>query len=573
LRKDLSESSALMQSLKNNLERKEEEYTDLKEKFSDAKKQVQQVQKEVCTMRSEEKSLRNAVNELQTTKIKLSEELEIKQRTILQLKKQLNNEKMEEISKQYDKIHKDLRAKEKIIEDMRMTLEEQEQTQIEQDQVLEAKVEEANRLVQELEIWKQKCRELNNQSNNDWQQKMNKNEENNINEELIKLQNELKENEAKYQTDRNKWLEEKMGLLSQVRETENRLNREMRKFAKERECHAEHQAEIEKLAAQLVEKDNNLQKWREERDKLVEALELQINTLASRTIQKDKEIEELKQAALKDSGKQKEADTEEPRKQLAEKDDCIKAPKHHMNHESLQSLAEVHLPKEGQDKTDQSINKEDHSEVVLDSSEVSTEDGKTSRFPKPEMEIQFTPLQPNKMEVKHQGSTLPVTVKMLKTKKRKSEEMEEDFVRSENKKNAKSAMTNAPSTSKGKKKSTTQSFRKVYSLRKQDSTASEESAKKKDGTLQKIGDFFQSSPNLIQSKAKKLIATISSPKSAEPETVKENKLKPKQAKRKLYSTNISCPLDISASSIFIEPEVKESDHLTLKRRLRSKPAK
>lgn len=41
----------------------------------------------------------------------------------------------------------DLCAKEKIIEDMRMTLEEQEQTQIEQDQVLEAKSEETNRLV------------------------------------------------------------------------------------------------------------------------------------------------------------------------------------------------------------------------------------------------------------------------------------------------------------------------------------------------------------------------------------------------------------------------------------------
>lgn len=73
-----------------------------------------------------------------------------------------------------------------------------------------------------------------------------------------------------------------------------------------------------------------------------------------------------------------------------------------------------------------SICLQDHSEIVLDSSEVSTENGKTSRFPKPEMEIQFTPLQPNKMEVKHQGSTLPVTVKMLKPrKKRKSEEIDE----------------------------------------------------------------------------------------------------------------------------------------------------
>lgn len=69
---------------------------------------------------------------------------------------------------------------------------------------------------------------------------------------------------------------------------------------------------------------------------------------------------------------------------------------------------------------------QDHSEIVLDSTEVSTEDGKTSRFPEPEMEIQFTPLQPHKMEVKHQGSTSPVTVKMLKPRrKRKSVEMNE----------------------------------------------------------------------------------------------------------------------------------------------------
>ncbi|XP_074448584.1 kinesin-like protein KIF20B isoform X2 [Larus michahellis] len=574
LRKDLSESSALVQSLKKDLQRKEEEYTDLKEKFSDAKKQIQQVQNEVCTMRSEEKSLRNKINELQKIKNQFSEELEIKQRTILQLKKeQVNNEKLEEISKQYEKTCKDLCAKEKIIEDMRMTLEEQEQTQIEQEQVLEAKLEETNRLVLELEAWKQKCGELNKQSDGDLQQKMSKNEEKNINEnkELIKLQKELKENEAKYQTERKKWLEEKMALISQAKEAESHRNREMRKFAEDRERHVKQQAEIERLTAQLVEKDSNLQKWREERDKLVEALEVQLKTLASNNTQKDKEIAELKQAALKDSEKDKETLTEELRKQLAEKDDFIKELKQLINSESLQSSVEV---PDGQDKIDQSVNKEDHSEVVLDSLEVSTENGKTSRFPKPEMEIQFTPLQPNKIEVKHQGSTLPVTVKMLKPrKKRKSEEMDEDFVKSENKKNAKPAMSNSPSTSNKKMMSTTPSFRKEYSLRKQESTSSKMSAKKKDGTLQKIGDFFQSSPTIIHSKAKKLIATISSPKSAEPEGVKETDLKPKRAKRKLYSTDISCPLDIPASSIFIEQKEKESDHLIMKRRLRSKLAK
>lgn len=52
-----------------------------------------------------------------------------------------------------------------------------------------------------------------------------------------------------------------------------------------------------------MEKDSDLSKWREERDKLVEALEVQLKTLASKTIQKDKEIAELKQSVLKDSGK------------------------------------------------------------------------------------------------------------------------------------------------------------------------------------------------------------------------------------------------------------------------------
>ncbi|KAM7047137.1 kinesin-like protein KIF20B [Acridotheres tristis] len=572
LRKDLSESSALVQSLKKDLQRKEEEYTDLKEKFSDAKKQIQQIQKEVCTMQTQEKSLRKQVDELEKIKKQCSEELELKQRTILQLKKeQLNNEKLEEISKQYEKTQKDLCAKEKIIEDMRMTLEEQEKTQTEQDQVLEAKLEETNRLVLELEAWKQKYRELKNQCNSD-----SKNEEKTINEneELIKLQEEMKENEVRYQSDRKKWLEEKMGLINQVKEAENHRNREMRKFVEDREHHVKQQAEIERLAAQLVEKDSNLQKWREERDELVAALEVQLKTLASSTLQKDKEIESLKQAALTASEKNKETDVEELKKQLAEKDDFIKEMKQQIKHENPQALAEVPLPEEGQDKIDQSVNKEDHSEIVLDSTEVSTEDGKTSRFPKPEMEIQFTPLQPHKMEVKHQGSPSPVTVKMLKSRrKRKSVEMTEDFVKSENKRNAKPATADSPSTSNKKMMATTQSLRKEYPLRRQDSTLNKKSAKKKDGTLQKIGDFFQSSPTIIHSKAKKLIETISSPKSAELENVKENELRPKRAKRKLYSTDISCPLDIPSSSILVEQKEKESDHLIIKRRLRSRIAK
>ncbi|XP_074708803.1 kinesin-like protein KIF20B [Strix uralensis] len=213
LRQDLSESPALVQSLEKGLQRKEEEHGDLREKLSDAKKQIQQVQNQVCRVQSEEKSLRNKGNELQKMTNQFRKELEIKQRTVLQFKKeQLNNEKLEEISKQYEKACK------------------------------------------ELEAWKQKYRELNNQSNSDWQQK----------------------NEAKYQTDRKNWLEEKMRLISQVKEAESHRNREMRRFGEDRKRCVEQQAEIERLAAQLVEEASNLPKRREERHQLVEALEVQL---------------------------------------------------------------------------------------------------------------------------------------------------------------------------------------------------------------------------------------------------------------------------------------------------------
>lgn len=602
-------------NLKRDLERKEEEYADLKEKLSDAMKQLQQVQSEVSTMRSVEKSLRNKIDELERIKRQYGEELDIKKLTIHQLKQELlNNEKLEEVSKQYEKMREDLCAKEKIIEVLRMTLEEQEETQLEQDRVLEAHLEENERLVSELETWKQKCRELQNLINSGQQQKNTNSEEANMNEkstELIKLQKELEESEAKYQTDRKKWLEEKEGLLNQIKEAENLRNREMKKFAEDRQRHGKQQAEIERLVAQLEEKDRNLQKWREERDQLVEALEVQLKTLASNAIQKEKEIAELKQSAAKDSSKDNEAVIEELRKELAVKDDFIKELKQCINRGSPQSLPEVPLLEERQGRMDRSVHEEprkkqrksecgdeesipvrheakdnysssgcsssvtslnesgEHSETVLDSSEVSTENGKASRFPKPEVEIQLTPLQPDKMEIKQHGSMLPARVKMPKTrKKRKSDDMDEDFVKSENMKNAKSVMAfNSPSTSDEQMKS-----RKEYFLRKQVRTSSKRLTSKKDATLQRIGDFLQNSPSIIHSKAKKLMAAVSSPKPLEPESLGEE-IKPKRSKRKLYSTDISGPLDISASSILVEQIKKESDHLIIKRRLRSKTAK
>ncbi|XP_044096016.1 kinesin-like protein KIF20B isoform X5 [Neovison vison] len=528
LKEELSASSALTQTLKADLQRKEEDYAELKEKLADAKKQIEQVQKEVSVMRDEEKLLRIKINELEKKKNQCLQEIDMKQRTIQQLKEQLSNQNVEEAMQQYERVCKDVNVKEKIIEDMRMTLEEQEQTQVEQERVLEAKLEEAERLATELEKWKEKCNDLEAKSN----QRSNRELEDNtdtLSEKLSKLQDELQECEHKYKADRKKWLEEKMMLITQAKEAENLRNKEMKKYAEDRERCLKQQNEVEILTAQLAEKDENLQKWREERDQLVAALEVQLKELISSNIQKDNEIEQLRKITLEPP------ETEEQNVDIK--------PTH------LSSMDPGRVETEPQSASfEVSRNEEEDGSVVIDSCEVSTENNQTTRFPKPELEIQFTPLRPNKMAVKHPGCTLPVTVKIPKARKRKSNEMEEV--------------------------STRPSSKKTYSLRSQASTVSTNvTTKKKEGTLQKFGDFLQHSPTILQSKAKKIIETMSSSKLSNVEVSKENMSRPKRAKRKLYTNEISSPIDISGQVILMDRKVKESDHQILKRRLRTKTAK
>ncbi|KAM5236672.1 kinesin-like protein KIF20B [Ctenodactylus gundi] len=559
LKEELSASCTLIQNLKADLWRKEEDYSELKEKLTDAKKQIEQVQKQVFVMRDEEKLLRIKINELEKKKNQCSQEIDMKQRTIQQLKEQLSNQKVEEAVQQYERVCKDLNVKEKMIKDMRMTLEEQEQTQIEQDQVLEAKLKEAEWLATELENWKEKCKELETKSN----QRIDRELEDNIDilsKKLSKLQDELQESEQKYKADRQKWLEEKMILITQVKEVENLRNRDMKKYAEDRERCLKHQNEVETLSAQLAEKNNDLQKWREERDQLVAALEIQLKTLISSNTQKENEIERLKKITSEASEAEKQNMNIKPKHTSSTGFDRIETETPSRNSEISRNA------------------KEDES-VVLDSCEVSTDNEPSTRFPKPELEIQFTPLQPNRMAVKHPGCTTPVTVKISKAQKRKSNEMEEDLVKCENKKNVTPrANSKFPvsasihsSVKKEQKGFTHLSSKKTYSLRSQAPTVSVNLAtKKKDGTLQKFGDFLQHSPTILQSKAKKIIETMSSSKLSNLEASKENVSQPKRAKRKLYTNEISSPIDISGQVILVDEKVKESDHQILKRRLRAR---
>ncbi|XP_011359895.1 kinesin-like protein KIF20B isoform X2 [Pteropus vampyrus] len=561
LKEELSASSALIQNLKADIQRKEEDNAELKEKLADAKKQIKQVQKEVSVMRDEEKLLRIKFNELEKKKNQCSQDIDMKQRTIQQLKEQLSNQKVEEAIQQYEKVCKDLNVKEKIIEDMRMTLEEQEQTQVEQDKVLEAKLEEAESLATELEKLKEKCKDLETKNNERSSKELEDNTDI-LSKKLSKLQDELQESEQKYNSDRKKWLDEKMILITQAKEAENLRNKEMKKYVEDRDRCLKQQNEVEILTAQLAEKDNNLQKWREERDQLVAALEIQLKALVSSNLQKDNEIEQLQKKITAEASKiEKEIMNIKPRHTSSTDPGRVKTEPQSMSFEI-------------------SKNEVEDESVVLDSCEVSTENNQTTRFPKPELEIQFTPLRPNKMAVKHPGCALPVTVKIAKARKRKSNEMEEDLVKCENKKNA-TPRTKSPvseqrnsSVKKEQKGFTRSSSQKTYSLRSQASAININLApKKKEGTLQKFGDFLQHSPIILQSKAKKIIETMSSSKLSNVEVSKENVSRPKRAKRKLYTNEISSPIDISGQVILMDRKVKESDHQILKRRLRTKTAK
>ncbi|MBZ3876092.1 Kinesin-like protein KIF20B [Sciurus carolinensis] len=538
LKEELFASSALTQNLKAALQRKEEDHAELKEKLTDAKKQIEQVQKEVSLMRDEEKLLRSKINELEKKKNQCSQQIDLKQRTIQQLQEQLNNQKVKEALQQYESVCKDLNVKEKMIEDMRMTLEEQEQTQVEQDQVLEAKLKEVEWLATELEKWKEKCKDLETTSN----KKSNKQFEDNpdiLSKKLSKLQDELQESEKKYKDDRKKWLEEKMMLITQAKEAENLRNKDMKKYAEDRERCLKQQNEVEKLTEQLAEKNSDLQKWREERDQLVAALEIQLKALISSNIQKDNEIEQLKKITSVVSEIEKQSIDIKPRHTTLVDTDRVET-------EPQSTSFEI------------SRNAVEDGSVVLDSCEVSTENEQSTRFPKPELEIQFTPLQPNKMAVKHPGCTTPVTVKISKARKRKSNEMEEDLVKSENKKNS-TPRTNSKfptsehrnsSVKKEQKVSTHPSSKKTYSLRSHAPVISVNlTTKKKEGTLQKFGDFLQHSPTILQSKAKKIIETMSSSKLSNVEASKENVSQPKKAKRKLYTNEISSPIDISGQVV------------------------
>lgn len=207
--------------------------------------------------------------------------------------------------------------------------------------------------------------------------------------------------------------------------------------------------------------------------------------------------------------------------------------------------------------------------AAQDSSVLSTKSLREERFPKPELEISFTPLKPDRMNVRKPGEEESVTIKLRRSaRKRKSAEIE-NSVESENRKNRRLKVNNRANMQPVE--TPTVQVKKPSQLKQKDSPASLKG--KKDGPLQKIGDFIQSSPTLFGSKAKKIMSMVTV-KSPEPPNASENNNKPKRSKRKLFKTHISSPMDIPSHPIIGgSDDDKESDHLIIKRKLRTRTAK
>ncbi|XP_061601073.1 kinesin-like protein KIF20B isoform X3 [Cololabis saira] len=594
LKENADQDSDKLKGLSLDLQRTQDDSSDLKEKLADYKKQMQQVQKEISSMREEEKVLRQKLSDVEKSKKQLQSDLSSRDRAIQQLKLDQSNPKSDDTPELSQKARTDLEARERVIEDMRLALTEQEDTQEQMETVLEEKLT----LIQELsgEVDKLKGLMLLQHRGNDSPS----DDVRAAKEEAAQARESLKTFTDKHQAERRKWLEEKMSLIGQAKEAEDKRNQEMRKFAEDRERSGHEKSQ---LRSQLVEKEEAMEKWRKERDTLVAALEVQLQKLLCSQAEKDQLIKQLQLQQQNTQPPPPEDDADAPsvadlQAALAEKETEIQRLKDELQdstdkHEHSDTPSEngesPATKPENESTNTKSERKQSRVSVgsqssagypsVLESSEISTENGRTSRFPRPELEISFSPLQPNRMALRRQGDKSAVTVKITHSaRKRKSGEMEkshffrrskrrttrEEEVEAENRRNTRTRLTSKLTPHKEESSSPAGCRDSQNSPRG-----------RKEGTLQKIGDFLQSSPTLLGSKAKKMMSLVGSRTDADASTSSSLRLRSKKSKKKLYRPEISCPMDMPPHPIITrEPEEeKESHHQIIKRRLRSRVGK
>ncbi|KAL6095381.1 kif20b [Pungitius sinensis] len=271
----------------------------------------------------------------------------------------------------------------------------------------------------------------------------------------------------------------------------------------------------EESANQRAEFTSRLQSLREELESEGGALR---SKLEERTRSQEREKEELLRVL---SEKEKlieecRGQTETLRKELERLSEELQRREENGEVEVLlvEELKEEEEEEEGSSRTFEAV----RSEV-----ERGKEEGDLQRcgvqVPLPEQDVQSSPLRSNKAD-----------------RKRKICEVQ-DLVFSENKRN------------------------KVRSCRKN-------KQEMRDGPLQKIEELIHNSPSILGSKAKSIMSLVSG-HSVDKETV-TRATRPKRGRRKLYKTEGSSPLSNSPSAMAAgAKEEKESDHLIIKRQLRS----
>ncbi|KAJ4922158.1 hypothetical protein JOQ06_021739, partial [Pogonophryne albipinna] len=449
LKESTKQDSDKVKSLSVDLQRKEDDSSDLKEKLADYKKQIQQVQKEISAMREEEKLSKQKMTDMEKSKRQLQSDIASRDRTIQALRMEQSSDS--KTASLHQKSCTDLEATQRVMEDMRLALTEQEETQEQMETVLEEKLNVIQELSSEVEKLRGMLLQQDRRGNDPNDPTTGQSDDlKRAKQEVAQSQERFKLCAEKHQSERRKWLDEKLLLIGQAKEAGDKRNQEMRKFAEDRERHARQQSQLESLSSQLAEKEQLMEKWRKERDTLVSALEVQLQKLLSSQVEKEKLIQQLQSNSTHTPTESAEGEgvMAELQAALSERDSEILRLKEELDAanikqeetqikttESESPATLVGKPQSEGIKRKSGGRRDNRLSVssqssngypsVLDASEISTENGRMSRFPRPEMEISFSPLQPNRMALRRQGEENSVTVKITRSsRKRKSVEME-----------------------------------------------------------------------------------------------------------------------------------------------------
>ncbi|KAF3841653.1 hypothetical protein F7725_023604 [Dissostichus mawsoni] len=304
--------------------------------------------KTISSMREEEKLSKQKLTDIEKSKRQLQSDIASRDRTIQTLRVVKNTP----LFQKTPTFLKDLEATQRVMEDMRLALTEQEETQEQMETVLEEKLN----VIQELSSG-------------------------------MLLQQDRRGNNAHDQS---------TGQSDDLKQAKQEVAQSQERFK-------------ESLSSQLAEKEQLMEKWRKERDTLVSALEVQLQKLLSSQSADGEGVMAELQAAL------------------SERDSEILRLKEEL--EAANTKQEETQTKTTESESPATLVGKPQSEGIKRKSGGGTKDcpsaARMSRFPRPEMEISFSSLQPNRMALRRQGEENSVTVKITRRSKRRTTRKEE----------------------------------------------------------------------------------------------------------------------------------------------------